>query len=53
MNGLNNMSRGLGHVTHLAVPQSGDRREAGRLPPRLSSDTTWRKERQVDNIRSD
>lgn len=42
MNGLNNMSRGLGHMTHLAVPQSGDRREAGKPLLKLSSDRTWR-----------
>lgn len=49
MNGSNNMSRGLGHVTHLAPPQSGDLHEAGRLPLKLSSDRTWR-QRQVDNM---
>lgn len=40
MNELNNMS--LGHMTHLAVPQSGDRHEADRLPLKLSSDRIWR-----------
>lgn len=49
MNGSNNMRRGPGHVTYLAVPQSGDLHEAGRLPLKLSSDRTWT-QRQVDRM---
>lgn len=52
MNGLNNMSRALGHMTHLAVLQSGDRRVAGKKPLRLSSDRTWG-ERERDEFITD